>query len=38
MATLNLIHNFHKENPDVTIVPSHCPVVWEKLADLGVAG
>jgi glyoxylase-like metal-dependent hydrolase (beta-lactamase superfamily II) len=38
MNTLKLIHGFQKENPDVTIVPSHCPATWEKLSQMGVAG
>ncbi len=35
--TLQLIKSFHEENPDVTIVPSHCPAVWEKLKSTEVA-
>jgi len=38
IKTLRLIHDFHEENPDVIIVPAHCPEAWEKLGEMGVAG
>ncbi len=37
-ATVNLLHNFHKEHPEVTIVPCHCPDAWEELKGMGLAG
>ncbi len=29
--TLRKIHEFHLQNPEVIIVPSHCPRTWEKI-------
>jgi len=30
-ATLRRILDFHRQNPDVVIVPSHCPRTWERI-------
>ena len=30
MDTLKRLHHFNLENPDVIIVPSHCPAAWNK--------
>jgi glyoxylase-like metal-dependent hydrolase (beta-lactamase superfamily II) len=37
LDTLSRLHTFHKENPDVLIVPSHCPDAYRQLKDLGLA-
>lgn len=31
LVTLQKIRDFHLKNPDVIIVPSHCPRAWEKI-------
>jgi hypothetical protein len=28
--TLHKIHTFHKENPEINILPSHCSEVFDK--------
>ncbi len=34
--TLELIHDFHHDHPEVVIVPAHCPATWEKLIEMGL--
>lgn len=36
LRTLHFLHDFHEEYPEVTIVPSHCPAVWENLQKMGM--
>jgi len=33
MATLCKVRDFHLQNPDVIIVPSHCPKTWESIKE-----
>ena len=35
--SLHLLNDFHREFPDVIIVPCHCPAVWEKLQSISIA-
>lgn len=34
--SLSAIHAFHGANPDVIIVPTHCPDAWQALRDKGM--
>lgn len=31
MATLEKLHTFHRNHPEITIIPTHCPEVYAKL-------
>ncbi len=37
-TTLQRVHDYHQQNPEVVIVPAHCPDAWSQLGDLGLAG
>jgi glyoxylase-like metal-dependent hydrolase (beta-lactamase superfamily II) len=34
--SLQSIHDFHKMNPDVLVVPTHCPDAWRMLKEKGL--
>jgi glyoxylase-like metal-dependent hydrolase (beta-lactamase superfamily II) len=35
-SSLFTVHKFHRENPEVLIVPSHCPYAWKTLQTMGL--
>lgn len=37
IRTLNMLHDLQKSNPDVLILPSHCPETWNMLKKLNIA-